>query len=71
MIDEAQQGKGYGKAALKLVLEYIQKKPFGNSDRTVLTCNKKNLHAFHMYQSLGFKMTGNEDEDEYELVLTV
>ena len=71
MIDEAQQGKGYGKAALKLVLEYIQKKPFGNSDRVVLTCNKKNFQALHMYQSLGFKMTGNEDEDEYELVLTV
>ena len=71
MIDETQQGKGFGKAALKLILDYIEKKPFGNSDRVVLTCNKNNTYALNMYQSLGFEMTGNEDEDELELVLTV
>ena len=37
MIDETQQGKGYGKAALKLILDYIEEKPFGNSDSVVLT----------------------------------
>ena len=71
MIDETQQGKGYGKAALKLILDYIEKKPFGNSDRVVLTCNKNNTYALNMYKSLGFEMTGNEDEDELELALTV
>lgn len=71
MIDETQQGKGFGKAALKLILDYIEKQPFGNSDRVVLTCNKNNTYALNMYQSLGFEMTGNEDEDELELVLTV
>ncbi len=40
MIDETQQGKGYGKAALKLILDYIEEKPFGNSDRVVLTAIK-------------------------------
>lgn len=71
MIDETQQGKGYGKAALKLILDYIEKKPFGNSDRVVLTCNKNNTYVLNMYKSLGFEMTGNEDEDELELALTV
>ena len=71
MIDETQQGKGYGKAALKLILDYIEKKPFGNSDRVVLTCNKNNTYSLNMYKSLGFEMTGNEDEDELELALTV
>ena len=71
MIDETQQGKGYGKAALKLILDYIEEKPFGNSDRVVLTCNKNNTYALNMYKSLGFEMTGNEDEDELELALTV
>ena len=71
MIDETQQGKGYGKAALKLILDYIEEKPFGNSDRVVLTCNKNNTYALNMYKSLGFNMTGNEDEDELELALTV
>ena len=65
------QGKGYGKAALKLILDYIEEKPFGNSDRVVLTCNKNNTYALNMYKSLGFEMTGNEDEDELELALTV
>ena len=40
MIDETQRGKGYGKAALKLILDYIEEKPFGNSDRVVLTAIK-------------------------------
>lgn len=71
MIDETQQGKGYGKSALKLILDYIEEKPFGNSDRVVLTCNKNNTYALNMYKSLGFEMTGNEDEDELELALTV
>lgn len=48
-----------------------QCQPFGNSDRVVLTCNKNNTYALNMYKSLGFNMTGNEDEDELELALTV
>lgn len=48
-----------------------QCQPFGNSDRVVLTCNKNNTYALNMYKSLGFEMTGNEDEDELELALTV
>ena len=71
MIDESEQGKGFGKAALKLVLDYIKKKPFGDSNRVVLTCNKNNQHALSLYQTLGFQMTGNEDEDEFELAFMV
>lgn len=71
MIDESEQGKGFGKAALKLVLDYIKKKPFGDSNRVVLTCNKNNQHALSLYQALGFQMTGNEDEDEFELAFMV
>ena len=37
MIDEAQQDKGYGKAAMQKVLEYIETKPFGTSNRIALT----------------------------------
>ena len=32
MIDEAEQGKGYGSAALDRVIEYIGTKPFGDSE---------------------------------------
>lgn len=69
MIDESQQGKGYGKSALKLLLDYIKDKPFGDSDRVALTCNKDNTVALELYKSMGFELTGNSDEDEVELAL--
>ena len=68
MIDEARQGRGYGKEALKRVLEYIETKPFGESNRVALTCNQQNDPGLRLYRSLGFKETGNVDEDEIELV---
>ena len=69
MIDEAQQKKGYGSAALDLVLDYIRTKPFGSSDRVTLTCNKNNLGALKIYKRKGFTETDEEDEDEIELSL--
>ena len=71
MIDETKQGNGYGGAALDRVLDYIRTKPFGDSDRVALTCNKENPKALGLYQSRGFKETGSEDEDEIELALTL
>lgn len=71
MIDEAEQGKGYGSAAMALVLDYIKAKPFGSSDRVALTCNKENENALALYQKLGFAPTGAEDEDEIEMALTL
>lgn len=67
MIDKHEQGKGYGKAALKECFAYIAQKPFGNSSRVVLTCSEENLPALSLYKGLGFLPTGNRDEDEIEL----
>ncbi len=69
MIDAAQQGKGYGRAALALVLDYIKGKPIGESNRVALTCNRENQNALGLYRKIGFQPTGAEDEDEIELVL--
>ena len=71
MTDGSQQGNGFGKAALELVLEYIKGKPFGDSGRVALTCNKDNHAALNLYKSFGFELTGSEDDDEVELALTV
>lgn len=71
MIDRSAQGRGYGSAALDLALGYIKTKPFGDSDRVALTCNKDNPIARKLYESRGFAATGVEDEDEIELVLTL
>ncbi len=69
MIDESNQKRGYGRAALDRVLEYIKAKPFGSSNRVTLTCNKDNIQALKLYKSKGFAETGTVDEDEIELSL--
>ncbi len=71
MIDGSLQGRGYGGEALDRVLDYIRTKPFGDSNRVALTCNKENPAARRLYESRGFAATGVEDEDEIELVLTI
>lgn len=71
IIDKDCQGHGYGKEALDRVLEFIKTKPFGDSERVVLTCNKNNPVARKMYEDKGFVATGNEDEDEIELAMSV
>lgn len=49
MIDAAQQGKGYGKAAMEQVLMYIAQKSFGNSDRVSLTYSPENSATSRLY----------------------
>ena len=71
MIDESMQGRGYGSAALDRVIDYIKTKPFGDSDRVALTCNKDNPVARKLYEKKGFSATGVEDDDEIELALEV
>ena len=71
MIDKAEQGHGYGGQALDRVIAYIRTKPFGDSDRVALTCNKDNPVARKLYESRGFCATGNEDGDEIELAMTL
>ena len=71
MIDKEEQGHGYGRKALDQVIKYIMTKPFGDSDRIALTCNKNNSAARKLYESIGFTASGSEDGEEIELVMTV
>ncbi len=71
MIDEAEQGHGYGSEALDRVLDFIRTKPLGDSSRVALTCNKQNDVARKLYEKKGFLATGNEYDDEIELAMTV
>lgn len=68
MIDKSMQNRGYGSQAIDKILDYIKTKPFGNSNRVVLTCNKNNTSALKLYANKGFKETGQIDGDEIELV---
>jgi len=71
MIDESEQGHGYGSEALDRVIDYIRTKPFGDSGRIALTCNRDNSVALRLYENRGFTATGTEYEDEIELVLNI
>ncbi len=57
--------------AIGLVLDYIKTKPFGESGRVALTCNRGNEIGLKPYRSFGFDLTGNEDEGEVEMAMTV
>ena len=69
MIDEKKQGRGYGSDALDRIIDYISTKPFGDSNRVALTCNKENTIARKLYESKGFAYNGVDYDDEIELVM--
>lgn len=71
MIDRNHQRRGYGKQAILACLDYIRQKPFGPGNTILLTCHEQNAIALALYKSLGFLETGNRDEEEIEMVLTL
>lgn len=61
-IDARYQGRGYGRAACKLVLDEM--KQDGRFRKIVLCYIEGNDAAEKMYRSFGFQPTGEVDEDE-------
>lgn len=67
-IDENFQGKGYGKAATKLVLDNMKKD--GKYNKVILCYIDGNEVAKNLYESFGFaEIDRDEDEIIMELVL--
>lgn len=56
MFPPENEGKGYGSAAVKLLIQYA--KDSGRYKSIGLLCNHKNTIARHIYDKLGFKPTG-------------
>ncbi len=71
MIDESEQSKGYGKIALKQLIEFIRTKPFGNSDKVILTCNKENFNAINLYKKYNFIASSKVIDNEIEMTLNL
>ena len=70
MIDQEYQGKGYGKEALKLALEYIKTRPCGDAKYCWLSYEPENEAARKLYRSFGFEeMKMPEGWDEVPAVL--
>ena len=70
MIDASQQGRGYGRIALDLVLRLIAGK-YPRCEKIRLTCYRSNVNAEALYLSVGFVKTGRLtpefSEPEYAL----
>lgn len=66
MIDEKCQGKGYGREALKQIITYFKENGATNMR---LSTKESNVNAIHLYESYGFRRTGemNDEETVFEL----
>ena len=69
MIDRQYQGKGYGKAAIRLALDYIRSFPCGRAEKVWLSYEPDNTAAKQLYSSFGFTENGETDGDETVAVL--
>ena len=66
MIDESLQGKGYGTAALKEIIQYFRNHGANNIR---LSTKDTNTNALSMYRKAGFKDTGEMNDEEIILQL--
>ena len=65
MIDESEQGKGYGRAALAEIIKYFRD---NGADRLFLSTEPENERGLHVYRKAGFRETGIIDGDEAVLM---
>ena len=71
MIDKRYQGKGYGKEAMKLALDYIRTFPCGKAKYCFLSYEPENEVAKKLYFSFGFTPNGEWDGGEEVAVLSL
>ena len=64
MIDKRYQGRGYGREALRLALDFIRTWPCGTADNCTLSYEPENEVAAKLYRSFGFVETGDMDGGE-------
>jgi diamine N-acetyltransferase len=69
MVDEKFQGKGYGKAGIKLALDFIKTWPCGKAEYCVISYEPENEAAKNLYASFGFEENGEMADEEVVAVL--
>ena len=68
LVDFRHQGRGYGREALRLIVEHARRRP--GCHRVRLSCVPSNTAVARLYSVFGFRPTGVVDEDgEAEMVL--
>ncbi|MFO7969052.1 MAG: GNAT family N-acetyltransferase [Bacillota bacterium] len=65
IIDESFQGKGYGKLALKKVIDFILDFPFGKAKTISLVCYKQNQKAINLFHKFNFIKTKPKNKNMY------
>ncbi|PQZ57612.1 GNAT family N-acetyltransferase [Bacillus sp. MYb209] len=63
IIDKKQQGKGYGKAALREIINLIKNR-FKECKEIRLTVHKENVSAKKLYERYGFQPLGHDYDGE-------
>ena len=61
MIDQKYQGKGYGTAALELILKELRRE--GHYDHVEVCVKKENIKAIRLFEKQGFVDSGYVDEN--------
>ena len=69
MIDKRFQGRGYGREAIGLALDFIRTWPCGEAAYCALSYEPENEVGAKLYHSLGFAENGEMDGDEIVAVL--
>lgn len=69
MIAKNHQGKGYGRAALHLIIDELKR--LYQPDSIYISFEPDNVSARKLYESFGFQDTGEVDEDELVFKLSV
>ena len=69
MVGEKFQGKGYGKAGIKLGLDFIKTWPCREAEYCVITYEPENEAAKKLYASFGFEENGEMVDGESVAVL--
>jgi putative membrane protein len=68
LVDARQQGRGYGRKAIALALEYARSRP--GAERIKISYVPSNKAVGRLYEEFGFRHTGAADEDgELEMIL--
>lgn len=69
MIDKRYQGRGYGKDAIRLALDFIRTWPCGKAEYCEISWEQENDDAARLYHSMGFEENGEMDGDEIVAVM--
>ena len=69
MIDEKYQGRGYGKQAVQLALDFVKTFPCGPAEYWWVSYEPENERAKALYHAFGFTENGEWDGDEIVAVL--